>query len=92
VDVSFVAPLPKCHFFHVLSHAPLFTDFTNGGFVVGRHRPIPSASPKPGHCDKVFAIHPQRLIAIVSVVIELDQRQTAPEAAMAAFAKSWRRE
>jgi hypothetical protein len=61
VDVSFVAPLPKCHFFHVLSHAPLFTDFTNGGFVVGGHRPIPSASPKPGHCDKVFAVHPQRL-------------------------------
>jgi hypothetical protein len=24
VDVSFVAPLPKCHFFHALCHAPLF--------------------------------------------------------------------
>ena len=23
VDVSFVAPLPKCHFFHALCHAPL---------------------------------------------------------------------
>jgi hypothetical protein len=35
VDVSFVAPLPKCHFLHALSHAPLFTDFTHGEFVFG---------------------------------------------------------
>jgi len=48
VDISFVAPLPKCHLFHALSHAPLFADFTNGGFVSGGHCPIPSASPKPG--------------------------------------------
>jgi hypothetical protein len=41
VDVSFVTPLPKCHFFHALSHAPLFADFTNGGFVFGGHLPIP---------------------------------------------------
>src|SRR5262245_34189919 len=47
VDISFVAPLPKCHLFHALSHAPLSADFTNGGFVSGGHCPIPSASPKP---------------------------------------------
>src|SRR5262249_21707303 len=41
VDISFVAPLPKCHLFHALSHAPLFADFTNGGFVSGGHCPIP---------------------------------------------------
>ena len=38
----------------------------------------PSASPKPGHCDRVFAIDPQRLDRNRSVVIELGQSQTAP--------------
>ena len=48
VDVSFIAPLPKCHFFPAFINAPSFADFTNGGFVSGGHRPIPSASPKLG--------------------------------------------
>src|SRR5262245_55596543 len=47
VDVSFVAPLPKCHFFHALSHTPLVADFTDGGFVFGGHCPVPSPSPGP---------------------------------------------
>jgi hypothetical protein len=46
MDVSFIAPLPKCHFFPAFINAPSFADFTNGGFVSGGHRPIPSASPK----------------------------------------------
>src|SRR5215471_12602025 len=44
LDVSFVAPLPKCHFFHAFGHASPFTDFTNGGFS-GGHDPVPSPSP-----------------------------------------------
>ena len=48
VNVSFVAPLPKCHLLNALGHAPSFANFTNGGFVSGGHCPIPSASPKPG--------------------------------------------
>ena len=44
VDVSFVAPLPKCHLFHAFGHTPPFADFTNGGFS-GGHDPVPSPSP-----------------------------------------------
>src|SRR5690349_2148963 len=40
--VSFVAPLPKCHFFLALGHLSPFADFTNGGCDSGGHRPIPS--------------------------------------------------
>src|SRR5262245_40976632 len=49
LDVSFVAPLPKCHSFHALSHAPLFADFANDGFVFGGHRPIPAVA-VPAEC------------------------------------------
>jgi hypothetical protein len=45
VDVTFVAPLPKCHFLHALCHAPLFADFANEGFVFDCHLPIPWLSP-----------------------------------------------
>jgi hypothetical protein len=45
VDVSFVAPLPKCHFFHALCHAPLFADFTNDGFVFDCHLRSPGCRP-----------------------------------------------
>jgi len=45
VDVSFVAPLPKCHFFHALWHAPLFADFTNDGFVFDCHLRSPGCRP-----------------------------------------------
>src|SRR6266568_6314394 len=41
VDVSFVAPLPKCHSFHALNNTPFFADFTNDGFIFGGHRPDP---------------------------------------------------
>jgi hypothetical protein len=44
VDVSFIAPLPKCHFFHALCQAPRFADFTNDGFVFDCI-PIPWLSP-----------------------------------------------
>src|SRR4029434_4185372 len=39
VDVSFVAPLPKCHFFHALCHAPLFADFTKALAFFGPGHP-----------------------------------------------------
>jgi hypothetical protein len=45
VNVSFVAPLPKCHFFHAFGNTPFFANFTNDGLVFGGHRPIPSPSP-----------------------------------------------
>jgi hypothetical protein len=45
VDVSFVAPLPKCHLFHALCHAPLFADFTNDGFVFDCHLRSPGCRP-----------------------------------------------
>src|SRR5260370_39702795 len=45
-DVSFGAPLPKCHFFHALGHASPLADFTNGGSSGGRD-PLPSPSPGP---------------------------------------------
>src|ERR1700730_5135244 len=43
MDVSFVAPLPKCDSFHAFSNTPFFADFTNDGFVFGGHRPHPLA-------------------------------------------------
>jgi hypothetical protein len=52
-DVSFVAPLPKCHFFHALGHMPPFADFTNGGFS-GGHRPVPSPLPGPATLRDTF--------------------------------------
>jgi hypothetical protein len=45
VDVSFVAPLPKCHFFHALCHEPLFADFTNDGLVFDCHLRSPGCRP-----------------------------------------------
>ena len=45
VDVSFVAPLPKRHFFHAFCHAPLFADFTNDGFVFDCHLRSPGCRP-----------------------------------------------
>src|SRR5262245_7237016 len=45
LDVSFVAPLPKCHFFHALSHTPMFADFTNDGFVFDCHFRSPGCRP-----------------------------------------------
>src|ERR1700720_955826 len=47
-DESFVAPLPKCHFFHAFGPAPRFADLTNGGFS-GGHDPAPS--PPPGRAS-----------------------------------------
>jgi hypothetical protein len=51
VDVSFVTPLPKCHFFHALSHTPLFADFTDDEFVFDCHGRSPGCRPDPSLHD-----------------------------------------
>ena len=55
VDVSFVAPLPKCHFFHALWHAPLFADFTmTGSFSTAISDPL-AVAPNPRQaCTTLF--------------------------------------
>jgi hypothetical protein len=55
VDVPFIAPLPKCHFFHALGNTPLFADCTHNRFVSGGHRPS-SPRRRPDHSIWVTAL------------------------------------
>ena len=48
LDVSFVAALPKRHYFHAPSNTPFFAEFTNDGLVFRCHRPSPDPRPE-GH-------------------------------------------
>jgi hypothetical protein len=44
VDVSLVAALSKCDFFHAFSNAPFFADFTNdGSFSAAIAHPLAAA-------------------------------------------------
>ena len=54
LDVSLVAPLPKCHFFHAFGHTPPFADFTNSGFS-GGHHPVPLAVARPSQSARYIS-------------------------------------